>query len=86
MAQSARSSEGVKNGLDGRSTYGSGGAICSEGLMRDKEISAVEFYERFPEEVPTYEDVEEVTGFIAAFPWSDEEAEEIYASWRTFDR
>jgi hypothetical protein len=72
--------------LDGRSTHGSGGTIRSEGLMKDKEITAVEFYERFPEEVPTYEDVEEVTGFISFFPWSEEEANDIYSTWRTFDR
>ena len=52
----------------------------------DKEITQAEYYDRFPEEVPTCEDVEEVTGFIAAFPCSDEEAEEIYAGWRAFDR
>ena len=54
--------------------------------MKDKEITAVEFYERFPEEVPTYEDVEEVIGFISFFPWSEEDAEDIYAAWRAFDR
>ena len=52
----------------------------------DKEITQAEYYDRFPEEVPTCEDVEEVTGFISFFPWSEEESEEIYAGWRAFDR
>jgi|GEM_PF-7112623 len=54
--------------------------------MVGKEISQAEFYDLFPGEVPTFEDVEEVLGFLSFFPWDPLEVDDIYARWRLFDR
>jgi hypothetical protein len=48
----------------------------------DREISQVEFYDRFPEQVPSRDDVEEVVGFLSLQSLEEDDVFE----WRQFDR
>jgi hypothetical protein len=48
----------------------------------DREISQVEFYDRFPEQVPSRDDVEEVVGFLSL----QLQDEDDLFGWRQFDR